>query len=50
MVRGAEELEKAFAAVANEKVDAVVLQASFPTSRMVELALANRLPAATGTT
>ncbi|HZY23393.1 MAG TPA: ABC transporter substrate-binding protein [Beijerinckiaceae bacterium] len=48
MIRGAEELETAFAAVATEKVDAVVLQASFPTSRMVELALANRLPAATG--
>lgn len=46
-VRGPEELEAAFATAVKEKAGAVVFQASLPTKRMVELALAHRLPAAT---
>jgi putative ABC transport system substrate-binding protein len=46
MVRGPDELEAAFATVAKEKGDAVVVQGSLPTKRMVELALAHCLPAA----
>jgi putative tryptophan/tyrosine transport system substrate-binding protein len=46
MVRSPDELEAAFATVAKEKSDAVVLQGSLPTKRMIELALAHRLPAA----
>jgi putative ABC transport system substrate-binding protein len=48
MVRNPDELEAAFATVLKEKADAVVFQASLPTQRMVELALAHRLPVATG--
>jgi putative ABC transport system substrate-binding protein len=48
MVRGPDELEAAFATVVKEKGDAVVVQGSLPTKRMVELALAHRLPAAGG--
>jgi putative ABC transport system substrate-binding protein len=47
MVRGPDELEAAFAKVVKEKADAVIIQGSLPTKRMVELALAHRLPAAT---
>ena len=46
-IRGPDELEAAFATAVQEKADAVILQASLPTKRMVELALAHRLPAAT---
>jgi putative ABC transport system substrate-binding protein len=45
-IRSADELEAAFATVVREKADAVVFQASLPTKRMVELAAAHRLPAA----
>ena len=47
MVRGREELEAAFASAVKERADAVVLQASLPSKRVVELAIAHRLPAAT---
>jgi ABC-type uncharacterized transport system substrate-binding protein len=47
MVRGPDELEAAFAAAVKEKADALVFQGSLPTKRMVELALAHRLPTAT---
>ena len=42
-----EELEAAFDTVVKGRADAVVFQASLPTKRMVELALAHRMPAAT---
>lgn len=47
MVNNPNELEAAFATVVREKADAVVFQASLPTKRMVDLAVAHRLPAAT---
>ena len=47
MVHAADELEAAFAAVVKEKADALVFQPSLPTQRVVELALAHRLPTAT---
>jgi putative ABC transport system substrate-binding protein len=46
-VRGLDELEAAFATVVKERADGVVLQGSLPTKRVVELAIAHRLPAAT---
>ena len=46
-VRGPDELEAGFARAVKEKADAVVYQASLPTKRMVDLALAHRLPTAT---
>jgi putative ABC transport system substrate-binding protein len=46
-IRSPDELEAAFATVVNEKADAVVFQGSLPIQRMVELALAHRVPAAT---
>ena len=49
MVRGPDELEAAFATVVKERADAAVFQGSLPTKRMVELALAHRLPTATTT-
>ena len=48
IVRDPDELEAAFATVVKEKADAIVFQGSLPTKRMAELALAHRLPAATG--
>src|SRR6185503_13342351 len=45
-VQNLQELEAAFAA-ARGTSDAVVFQASLPTKRVAELALANRLPAGT---
>jgi putative ABC transport system substrate-binding protein len=47
MVRGLDELEAAVATVVKAKADAVVYQASLPTMRVAELALAHRLPTAT---
>ena len=47
MVRTVEELEAAFVGAVREKADAVVLQASLPSRRVVELSLEHRLPAAT---
>jgi putative tryptophan/tyrosine transport system substrate-binding protein len=47
MVRAVEELEAAFVSAVREKADAVVLQASLPSRRVVELSLEHRLPAAT---
>ncbi len=46
-IRSPDELDAAFATAVKEKAAAVVFQASLPTKRMVELALAHRLPAAT---
>jgi len=46
-VHGPDELEAGFARVMKEKADAVVYQASLPTKRVAELAIAHRLPAAT---
>jgi len=46
-IGGPDELQAAFDTVVREKADAVVFQASLPTKRMVELALAYRVPAAT---
>jgi putative tryptophan/tyrosine transport system substrate-binding protein len=48
MIRNPDELEAAVATVVKEKADALVYQASLPTTRMVDLTLAHRLPAATG--
>jgi putative ABC transport system substrate-binding protein len=48
MVHAPDELEAAFATVLNEKADALVYQPSLPTQRVVDLALAHRLPTATG--
>ena len=42
-----DELEAGFARVMKEKADAVVYQASLPTKRVADLALAHRLPTAT---
>ena len=47
MVHAADELEAAFATVMKEKADALVFQPSLPTQRVVDLALAHRLPTAT---
>ena len=47
MVRGPDELEAAFATAVKEKADAVVYQASLPTKRVADLAIAHRLPTAT---
>ena len=46
-IRGPDELEAGFATAAKEKADAVVFQASLPTKRAADLAIAHRLPAAT---
>ena len=46
-IRGTDELEVGFATAAKEKADAVVYQASLPTKRAADLAIAHRLPAAT---
>jgi len=46
-VHGPDELEAGIARVMKEKADAVVYQASLPTKRVAELAIAHRLPAAT---
>ena len=47
-VHGPDDLEAAFAKVVKEKADAMIFQGSLPTKRMAELAIARRLPAATG--
>jgi putative ABC transport system substrate-binding protein len=44
LVRGREELEEAFATVAKERVDAVILQGSLPARLAVGLSLKHRLP------
>ena len=50
MVRGPdEELDGAFAAMAKEQADAVIIQGSLSTKRIADLALAHRLPAASTT-
>lgn len=46
-VSGPDELEGGFAMAAREKADALVNQASLPTKRAADLAIAHRLPAAT---
>jgi len=46
-IRGPDELEAGFATAVKEKADAVVYQASLPTKRAADLAIAHRLPAAT---
>jgi putative ABC transport system substrate-binding protein len=45
MVRDSDELERAFAAMAQERADAVVIQGSLPVKSTLELALKYRLPA-----
>jgi putative tryptophan/tyrosine transport system substrate-binding protein len=47
MVRGLDEIDAAFAAMKNEKADAVVVQGSLSRKDVAELALKHRLPAAT---
>ena len=50
MIRGPdEELDAAFAAMAREQADAVVIQGSLSTKRLADLALEHRLPAASST-
>src|SRR4051812_39963377 len=46
-IRGPDELESAFAKVRQEGADAVVFQPSLPTQRVVDLALAHKLPTST---
>jgi putative ABC transport system substrate-binding protein len=46
-ISGPDDLEAGFANAAKEKADAVVFQASLPTKRAADLAIAHRLPAAT---
>jgi putative ABC transport system substrate-binding protein len=46
-IRGPDELEAGFGRAVKEKADAVVYQASLPTKRVADLAIAHRLPAAT---
>jgi putative tryptophan/tyrosine transport system substrate-binding protein len=46
-VRGPDELEAGFARAVKEQADAVVYQASLPTQRVADLAIAHRLPTAT---
>ncbi len=46
-VHGSDELEAGFSRVIGEKADAVVYQASLPTKRVADLAIAHRLPTAT---
>jgi putative tryptophan/tyrosine transport system substrate-binding protein len=48
MVRTPDELEAAFVTAVKEKADAVVFQGSLPVKPMADLALAYRLPAASG--
>ena len=43
-VRGVEEFEVAFAAMVNERADAVIVQGSFPRKPAIDLALKHRLP------
>ena len=47
MVRGPDELDAAFAALASERADAVVIQGSLSTKRVADLTLKHGLPAAT---
>ena len=50
MVRGGDELESAYAALAQERVDAGILQSSLPIQPQVDLALKHRLPTLTNQT
>jgi hypothetical protein len=43
-VRGVEEFEVAFAAMVNERADAVIVQGSLPRKPAIDLALKHRLP------
>jgi putative ABC transport system substrate-binding protein len=43
-VRGADEFDAAFAAMVNERVDAVIVQGSMPRKPAIDLALKHRLP------
>ena len=47
MISGGEEFDAAFSRIVNEGTDAVIVQPSLPTKRAAELALKDRLPAAT---
>jgi len=47
MVRGSDEIDAAFAAMKNERADAVVVQASLSLKTAADLALKHKLPAAT---
>ena len=48
MVRGVDDFDAAFAAMARERVDAVIVQPTLPRQRAVELVLQHRLPAVSG--
>jgi putative ABC transport system substrate-binding protein len=48
MVRGIAELDAAFAAMTNARVDAVIVQPTLPRKRAVELVMQHRLPAVSG--
>ncbi len=48
LVRGIEEFDSAFAAMANAQIDAVIVQPTLPRKRAVELVLQHRLPAVSG--
>jgi len=50
MVRGVDEFDAAFAAMAKARVSAVVVQGSLPRQRAIELALKHRLAAVSSTT
>ncbi len=45
ILSGGHELDDAFAAMGNDRVDAIIVQPSLPTKRAAELALNHRLPA-----
>src|SRR5262249_61529781 len=45
MIRGPEELDAAFAALASDRPDAVIVQPNLPITRVAELALQYRMPA-----
>ena len=50
MIRGVDELEGAFAAMARQRSDAVVVQSSLPVKLTVDLALKYRLPSVSAQT
>ena len=50
LVRGVDEFDAAFAAMAKARVSAVVVQGSLPRQRAIELALKHRLAAVSSTT
>ena len=47
-VRGVEEFDAAFAAMDNERADAVIVQPSLPRKPAIDLALKHRLPLVSG--